>query len=376
MSQNLASFFNDPRENSLVKAAIVSKYFVTWSSIIINIIKRYEIGDVKKPIAYIDLFSGPGGYDEGTPSTPILVLQEAIKSAEILDRIRITFNDSEFAHVKSLRNSIDDFDGIERFRFRPIVHNFVVERELADALQALPDIPTLLFIDAWGYKNISIDLFESILQKWGSDCIFFFNFNRINAGIDNPRVFEPISALFGRDRAENLRNKLLDCIPEERELNIVEAISSAIKESSSDGTPRYVLPFRFRNVSGSRTSHHIIHVSRHFLGYEKMKEIMARESSEENQGVASFEYSLATERQPFLFRLSRPLDELGDMLLREFAGKNISMKEIYEKHSVDTPFIKKNYKDVLWQLEEQGKITASKHRRNSFGDRVIASFPK
>ncbi len=370
------TFFNSPRENSLVKAAIVSKYFATWASIIGHILKRDEFGSFKKPIAYIDLFAGPGSYDDGTLSTPLLVLQESLKSADILDRLQITFNDVNSEHAESLRQAIKDFDGVSRFRFEPHVQNFLVERELADSIRALPDMPTLLFVDAWGYKEISIDLFESVLQKWGSDCIFFFNFNRINAAIENPRIVESIDNLFGNDHATKLRNELANCKPKDRELVILEEFSAALKEASTDGTPRYVLPFRFKNAVGSRTSHHLIHVSRHFLGYEKMKEIMAKESSDSPQGVSSFEYNLATKRHPLLFRLSRPLDELGEMLLREFAGQKISMKEIYERHSVDTPFIKRNYKEILWQLEEGGRITATQHRRNSFADSVVVSFPK
>lgn len=373
----MQSFFNTPRKHSLVKATIVSKYFVTWASIIINIIRRDEQGfrREKRQIAYIDLFSGPGKYNDGTPSTPILVLKEALKNPEICDRIMITFNDSDSNCVESLRHVINDFEDINQFKFRPQVHNIVVQRQLAELLADLPQVPTLLFVDAWGYKEISIELVDSVLREWGSDCIFFFNYNRINMAVDNPRVTEMLDALFGPDRADRLRQELRKSDPDERELTIIEEFSTALKESSSDGSSRYVLPFRFKNVAGSRTSHHLIHVSRHFLGYEKMKEIMAKESSTANQGVPSFEYNPATKRQHLLFSLSRPLDELGGMLLQEFAGQSIKMKDIYQKHSEDTQFIKKNYKDVLWQLEEQGKITASKHRRGSFADDVVATFP-
>ncbi len=378
MSQNLANFFNDPRENSLVKASIVSKYFETWANIILQILKKQERKSVRErgQIAYIDLFAGPGEYEDGTSSTPILVLEKVLKNPELCERMVIVFNDKESEHVKSLRLAVNNFHGIDKFKYEPRIINIEVSRELAGTLSSLPDVPTFLFIDGWGYKELSLELFESILQKWGSDCIIFFNFNRINAAIDNPRMVESIVSLFGSARAEKLRTELLNSNPYERELVIIEEFSSALKESSTDGSSRYVLPFRFKNVEGSRTSHHLIHVSRHFLGYENMKKIMAKESSEANQGVPSFEYSVATKRQALLFRLSRPLDELSEMLLREFAGQKISMKEIYERHSVDTPFIKRNYKDVLWKLEEEGKITASRHRRNSFGDKVIATFPK
>ena len=138
-----------------------------------------------------------------------------------------------------------------------------------------------------------------------------------------------------------------------------------------------MLPFRFKDDGGSRTSHHLIFVSKGFKGYEIMKEIMAKESSDAEQGVAKFEYNPvdAGMTQQLLFKLSRPLDDLGDMLLQDFAGRTLTMREIYEQHNVDRPFIKKNYKDVLKQLEEHQKITSSQHRKSTFADNVRVTFP-
>ena len=52
------------------------------------------------------------------------------------------------------------------------------------------------------------------------------------------------------------------------------------------------------------------------------------------------------------------------------------MHEIYEQHNVDTPYIKKNYKNVLWELEKEGEITAGSHRKGTFADSVKATFPE
>lgn len=146
---------------------------------------------------------------------------------------------------------------------------------------------------------------------------------------------------------------------------------------------RYVLPFGFRNAQGVRTSHHLIFVSKHIKGYEIMKDIMARESSENPQGVASFVYNPASRKQPLLFELSRPLDDLGDLLLAEFAGQTLTMQQVYERHSVDTPYIAKNYKDALRQLEAEDKIQvrppAEKRPRRrgevTFAAEVMVTFP-
>ena len=114
-----------------------------------------------------------------------------------------------------------------------------------------------------------------------------------------------------------------------------------------------------------------------------MKEIMAKESSDQNQGVPSFEYNPATVIQPLLFEFYRPLDELEQMLLNEFANKTITMQEIYMQHNVGRSYISKNYKTALINLEAQGKITADRpaNKRQkrkgeiTFADSVKVTFP-
>lgn len=148
-----------------------------------------------------------------------------------------------------------------------------------------------------------------------------------------------MNALFGSERADQLRIQLNGLNSQKRELTIIEELCQALKSYGS----HYVLPFRFKDNQGKRTSHQLIFVSKNFRGYEIMKEIMAKESSSETQGVPSFEYNPADilPRQSLLFQLSRPLDNLADMIVNEFAGQTLNMKEIYERHSVDTPYIKK-----------------------------------
>ena len=157
----------------------------------------------------------------------------------------------------------------------------------------------------------------------------------------------------------------------------MEEISQALKEI--DGN--YVLPFCFKNDTGTRTSHHLIFVSKNVRGYSIMKDIMAKASSSTEQGVPSFEYNPATSLQPLLFDLSRPLDDLENMLLDEFAGQTLRMKDIYHQHHIGKRYIERNYKDALLKLEEQGKIITEPSKRKivkgkkTFADTVKVTFP-
>ena len=64
-------FFEESKEQSAVKTAIVSKYFWSWAKVIMP---QAERGREKK-IAYLDLFAGPGRYKDGTKSTPLLIME-------------------------------------------------------------------------------------------------------------------------------------------------------------------------------------------------------------------------------------------------------------------------------------------------------------
>jgi three-Cys-motif partner protein len=364
------NFFKESTDQSQVKASIVSKYFWAWARVIGPSARRRG-----SSIAYIDLFAGPGRYDDGTKSTPLLVLERAIADSQLADLLVTIFNDLDSTSTRSLETAIQDLPEIERLRHRPAVYNEEVGEKIVAMFESMRLIPTLFFVDPWGYKGLSLRLINSVLRNWGCDCIFFFNYNRINMGLANQVVCEHMNALFGQEAAEQLRQRIESVPAPQREVFIVEAISEALQDLGG----KYVLPFRFRNANGTRTTHHLIFVSKHLRGYEIMKEIMARESDSE-QGVPSFEYNPSYRTQGILFDLSRPLDELGELLLEEFAGQQLTMKKIYEEHHVGKPFIKSNYKSALIALETEGKIQAdpprAKRRANTFADRVRVTFPQ
>lgn len=366
-------FFEESKEQSQVKATIVSKYFWAWAKVLISQVKNRG-----NKIAYIDLFAGPGRYKDGSKSTPILILEKAVADKDMREMLVTIFNDGDPEHAESLRKAIADIPGIDTLKYTPDIKTSIVGEDIAKIFEKVNLIPTLFFIDPWGYKGLSLRLINSVLKNFGCDCIIFFNFNRINMGLSNPLVKEHMDALFGKERAEALRQRLDKMGSYERELTVVEEISEALKEMGG----KFVLPFRFRNSAGNRTSHYLIFVSKNFRGYEIMKDIMARESSANIQGVPSLEYIPADKNYPTLFNFSRPIEELEEMLLKEFSGKTLTMQQIYEQHSVGKRFVKKNYKDALLNIELKGQIfcnpPANKRKlyrgKPSFGDNVVVTF--
>ena len=295
-------FFEERSDQSEVKARIVQKYFSAWANIVVGAAKRFGEGK----IAYIDLYAGPGRYRDGAASTPLLILEATIANDRIRDHVVALFNDQDENNSGTLSAEIAKLPGIATLKHQPQVNCGEIGKDAEEYFASTQLIPSFTFFDPFGYKGLSLKLVNGVIKDWGCDCVFFFNYNRINAGISNPIVKEHMDALFGEERAALLRHRVKDVAPEKRQEMILEDLTQALKEMGGE----FVLPFRFKNEKG-RLSHHLIFVSKHFKGYKVMKDIMAKESTTADQGVPSFAYSPADESMPLLFELSRPLEDLG-----------------------------------------------------------------
>ncbi len=366
-------FFEERTDESRIKALIVEQYFDAWARVMMSVANRYR--RVPAEIAYIDLFAGPGRYKDGKPSTPILILRKAIEDPGLCARLITTFTDRDPEHVTSLREAIGEIPGIDGLKHKPAIYHVEVDDSLVERFEKTHLVPALIFLDPWGIKGLSLRLIDAVVKDWGCDCILFFNYNRVNMLLTQAGARDCVDDLFGQPRAVALRERVKGLDRAAREQAIVDALCTAIKER--DGHERFILPFRFKDARGNRTKHHLIFVTKDFLGYDIMKGIMARLSSSAEQGVATLEFDRAY--QPWLIEPSQPLDDLADMLLRDFAGQTLTKGDIYRQHSVDRRYLRRDYSEVLLKLERDGRISTEdpkgKRRKNSFPDRVLVKFP-
>lgn len=366
-------FFDEPLAQSQVKARIVAKYFSSWSQVMLN-----TPGRTKKDIGFYDLFAGTGSYEDGSKSTPLLILEKAVSNPELTQHLVTIFNDKDENHCARLQAAIESLPGINTLKYKPQISHFEIETEAANFFKSKLLIPSILFLDPWGYKGLSLELIGSVVKDWGCECIFFFNYRRVNAAFDNPLFSDHIDALFGAERAADIRSSLSSTkrTPFERETYILNQLSAALKRQSS----QYVLKFRFVCPTIERTSHYLIFATKGFLGYEIMKDIMANESIPDDEPIPTYQYTENPERNQML-QLEDPHEQLAFELHKAFAGQSTDLASIYRQHSPETPYIKKNYRSALCILEERGKLTAqnegpTKRRVGTFGDKCKITFKK
>jgi three-Cys-motif partner protein len=341
-------FFNEQTDSSRIKAFIVSEYFPVWANI---------VGQGKDKIAYIDLYSGPGKYSDGTDSTPLLILNKVVVNPKLREQLISLFQDSSEDYIKTLDEEVKKIPGYEALKFKPKIGVAKTDQKLIEELNKVNKVPSLFFIDPFGYSGLSIALIKEAIRDWGCDCIFFFNYNRINTHLSNPVMKKNMDSFFGENTADKLRDALQGTRGQQRETTIIRHFKSAIHGIGGN----YSIGFKFYQVDSKKTSHYLVLATKHERGYEVMKEIMAK-VSEKIGGVPTYIFRPTTRpKQADLFHDSdhRILD-LAKLLTDEFSGKQMKVLDIYRSHNIGKPYILDNYKQALLRLEQQGKISVDR----------------
>ena len=359
------AFFVEKADHSKVKTIIATKYFSTWAAIIGPRTRSDRIG-------YVDLYAGPGRYVDGTKSTPLLILENAISNTVMRDKLVTYFNDAKPAHADSLEAAISALPNINSLKFKPHIDKSEVGPGMIAAFDK-PLIPTFAFVDPYGYKGLSLGLVNAVLKDWACECLFFFNYNRINPGINNRMVRTHMEGLFGADRLADLQASIAQRLPAEREALVLASLTDALQ--AMGGT--YVVPFRFRMDDADRTSHYLVFVSKNFLGYEIMRGVMGKASSSHIDGVPSFEYNV---KPPLFFSDGRSVEVLAETLVADLSGKRMTVDQVFENHSPGKLYVRKNYKDALMKLEAANRVIpsrpATERRKGTLADEITISFPR
>jgi three-Cys-motif partner protein len=339
MAVTAEEFFETQHTPSQVKSAITSNYFDAWSRIMIKRAGKALIG-------FADLFAGRGRFEDGSESTPMMIIRKAVDHPTLRAALKTTFNDKNGAEIAALKQEIAGISGVGHLTYAPQFNNEAVSPAIVGWLADFRVIPTFLFADPFGYMGISLELLKLLLENQKSEALIFFNTNRINAGISNEFVREHIDALFGPRGAEVVRAKVAGLHGDDREQVILNSFRDALRAIGF----RYVLRFRFRSRTADRTSHHLVHCARHPLAEKIMKEVMDRYSAKTFEGVPLFEIPPADFGQQSLFEEPSPPVDLAGELLHRFAGQRVTLPEIIRRHGPGTPYIERNYRAALEYL--------------------------
>lgn len=360
----MANFFVSQTEESAIKTRIVVDYFATWSKIMVGPSLN------ERRLAYVELFAGEGRYEGGEASTPLQVLDVALKSATVRDRLVALFVDEHKRRVEKLTSEIRRLPGVELFPIAPLVVQERLDTAQPAVLASIRRMPVFAFIDPFGYAGLTKRLVENITEGFGCEAVFFFPDSRIPGAVANPGVRHHMDALFGAARRAALERDLQRLKPRSREA----AIRAALEEALLEKNQLRMISLKFRRKSGQR--HSICFVTKHPLPFQIMKDILAKYSHIDADGVPTYEHLSASAQRQLELPVGS-LQSLPGLLLEQFAGRALKVGEVALHHGFGRPFLKRNYKRVLTELAERGEVVLDPPKSaRGLGDGTLVRFPK
>lgn len=336
---------------------IADEYFKAWAAIIL---RGQSYKNINK-VLYVDLFSGPGIYDDGKVSTPIKILNSINQSkgtfVDYDKQVQTIFNDKDQEQYEKLIANIEGLPYYDELSFKPIISNGEANLELLKT--ALKEqVPSLTFIDPLGYGFTQRMLMYSI-KRWGSDLFMLFNFNRIRAAISNNKVQQNMLEIFG-DKFSILQEYYdKEPSPKKREIFIIETFESIFEEKGF-----MTLRFKINFPDKDQTSHYLFFISKVALAITRAKEILSKYSDYQADGIPQFGANLNIQPvlDPDMNEYS--INKLAAMVnsKTDYDGKTI--EEVYKIHNYKTPYIKGNYKKAIQVLIKQGIIVLNDKKGN------------
>ena len=276
------------------------------------------------------------------------------------------FNEGESALFEQLVAACKSTPGFANLAIQPRFTNLDVNSpDFAREVTKITDcLLSSLSSTLSATKGITRELIGSLINGWGCDVAFFFNYRRVNMGIGHNLFDEHFEKMVGEERLQQLHQNVVGLDPEEREERVVAALRESLRELKA----KHVLTFRFRIADG-RTSHHLVSASKHERGYLSMREKMIQHSAKGGEDIAYFEFVAGNPDKPTLFETPIVMPPRNwPHGVRELATA------LYEKHRNDTkpvlfarllrtwllredlPYAEKHYRQALTILSDERKV--------------------
>jgi len=351
------SFFKSKRDTSEIKSEILVEYFKFWCSVLLFGQKFKKI----EQVVFIDLFSGPGRYESGDPSTPLKIIESIYnstgKAIDLNKCVRTFFNDQKKGLIKNLDNNLTSLDYYEKLGHKPILLNHQASKEVLNSLLE-KKTPSLTFIDPFGY-SYSMEMLLSSVREWGSDLFMLFNINRIRAAIRNPLVEKLMNQIFQNKLFEIRAFYEKEKNPAKREKYIIERFEDIFREKGY-----FIFKFRINFPGKDQSSHYLYLVTKVVMAYQRIKEIMKKYSDFQQDGVplftANFKYKTSILYGDLVDYSIYNMEK--DLVKNKLQFNNKSIEQIYEVHSTNTNYIKENYKQAISGLIDKGFVKISNNK--------------
>lgn len=242
-AEKARNFFINPDAESRAKTRFVSYYIGTYLNIISG--TRDRIPNLRyRRILYLDFFCGPGKYDTGEDSVPLLVLTHAKLREKPINNIYFYFNDLNLA--TELEGNIKEKFHTDRV---PNYIHITQKDSTTINLSSLIDKNDIVmsFVDSFSYLLCDTRTISKLIANQLSDCIFYINFQHFYRFIDAESEREKFINFFGSEDAFESARKMFHETRNKDELASLMMQDFIRRLDTSVGQRLYYLPVFFRN---------------------------------------------------------------------------------------------------------------------------------
>lgn len=351
--------------HTIAKHKILDRYLGGWLGKFLNA-KNYQV------ILYVDGFAGPGEYLGGEKGSPQIFMDKLVS---FLDKniqkkkVYVFFIEKDTRRCNHLmklilnkyKNYLED-KSILDIEIKFINDDFQnVLNKILPIAERDSLIPSLFFIDPFGYKELKMDALRTLIKPKHVELLITFMSSFFRYHIRDPDYEDTMKRVFGDDSYKDI----------EDEVKLVDIFANNIIKGYEDA---YTLTFEMLNKQNTPL-YHLVYVTRHIEGMRVMKESMWKVDP-----TGSFRFY---DRYAGIAKLTSFIEEKESMWIKEAAemvykmlkGKKVKIREIEEFVLLRTPY--RFRKGILKYLEGENKIkveTPKERRRGSFPDDSIISF--
>ena len=356
--EKFEDFYKEQTDNSRIKANIVAKYFPQYAKILL-----------RKPqhrIRYVDLFSGPGIYQDGKYSTPLLIAESCLNDSILSQKVELAFNDMIYG--EDLRQKFNQLFDLSKFNFNPKFGTLVVgedpkiDKYLNNVYsKGKNPSPTLLFFDPFGYKAINTRILGEFMKNWGNEIFLFFNIKRIHAAVENDKFDQLMMELFPNNFERLKKNRKYTLNTNERLKLIIDNIKDEFNQIIEGKI--FMSSFRFMEEDNSATSHYVLHLTKHSKGYELVKQVFHEYDNIgaplDSDGTYAFDSKrMELDEMQFSFT-DENIEVLASDLFTNYQGKSINARKLFSEHQENTKYCGRHYALALRKLENNGKLIST-----------------
>lgn len=348
------------------KHAILRKYLDAW----LPIITRWN-----GRVLYIDGFAGPGEYTGGKDGSPIIAIKAVLEHrTKIMSQIKMYFIESDKKRCEFLERRIAHLEIPSNIDTNCLCARFdEILTEILDYIdeQKTRLAPAFVFIDPFGFTGIPFALIKRIMLNPKCEVLITFMYEEINRFVSDERLWDSLEETFGTDRWK----KVIDEEDSGRRLVLLHGIYK--NQLEREAGIKFVQSFKMVNKT-NKTDYFLFFGTNHISGLEKMKVAMWKV---DESGLFQFSDATYDPAQPMLFEIEPNYELLKRIIVENFRGKPVSIKDLECFVLTQTPFRETHYKkQILAPMEAKKppeikvKCPAPKRRAGTFPSRCIVKF--